>query len=150
MSDLTEKIGELNALATELKDFSQKKFTEIDEKGAAHGVTLEKQESMLEAFDKKFTAIEKRIARSTSVSDEKNDVNIEMKAVNDQLRSEKREEIADIDQFMEIKSLVGKALRLGDKTITADEFKSINGVIDPDGGYLVAHDPLRHRQLLHS
>ena len=138
MSELSEEIGKLNALATEIKEDSQSKFKEIDEKGAVIGQTLEKQKLQLKEFDKKFSAIEKRIARASSASDEKSDINIELKSLNSQLPAYGLKEIDDIDQYMEIKSTVGKALRFGDNKLSTDEHKSINGVIDPDGGYLVA------------
>ena len=137
---ILEKIDQFHATAEELKNFSQKKWEEMETQGAATGQTIEEIKNRVEEVEKLSAALEKKAARIKAVKEENSNIEKEMKSVNDVLAAHGRIDqcFDDVEKFAEAKSLVEKALRKGDKSITPAEYKSLNGVIDPDGGYLVA------------
>lgn len=137
--ELDNKIGELGAGVKSLRDVVDQKFSEIESTGMAAGVTLQKQEDMLNDFSKKLSVVEKRMARKTSEVEEKSSIHREFKSLNGRLAGiDGRALITDVDQYQEIKATVDKWIRKGDIGLSFEERKSINGVIDPSGGYLVA------------
>lgn len=135
-----EQVQEINALVTELKEASQKQYAEIEEKGAAHGKTLEEVANRLQEVERKGAILEKKAARRKAIVEENASIEKEMKSVNDHLHvlGRKDSTFEDVAKFVEIKSVLEKAIRKGDRSLSPEEYKSINGVIDPDGGYLVA------------
>lgn len=139
-TELEEKVNQVAELVTELKTTSAEKWAQRDEKGVADHEIMQKQENMITALEVKFKTMEKQFARRNASNDQKASEEVELKSVNDMLVSMERgsEVIADIEQYQEIKNTVDKYIRKGADALSDIERKSINGVIDPDGGYLVA------------
>ena len=137
-TELDNKVGEMTELVKNLQSTSAEKWKEQEEKGSASSEILLKQEKQLKEVEQKFSVLEKRLARNQSVSEEKKSEHVELKSFNDNLKSLNREVITDLDQYQEIKSTIDKLFRKGERALTHTELKSINGVIDPNGGYLVA------------
>lgn len=139
-TELAEKVDKVTHLVTEIKSNASKRWKEQEEHGHAMHETLQKQDNMLKDLDKKFKVVEKAVARNNQVVEEKKGVEAEIKSINDFLISENRTDgvIPDVDTYEQIKRNVDKYIRKGENALTYEERKSINGVIDPDGGYLVA------------
>ena len=139
MSTELKELGEkVESLFKGVQDTAKKKWDEIDAKGMASGETLEKLEKQLASADTKLALLEKKAARETVNAEEKTSLYAEFKSVQGNLHNLGREQMVDIDQYSEAKAAVDKYFRKGPDALTSDERKSINGVIDPDGGYLVA------------
>lgn len=137
-TEIKDLAGKVEALYKDVQDTAAQKWKEQEEKGMATGQTLEVLEKKLEAADKKHSLLEKRIARQTNQSEEKSSLEAEFKSVQGNLRNLGRTLMTDIDQYSEAKAAMDKYFRQGADALSADERKSINGVVDPDGGYLVA------------
>ena len=137
-AEIKDLAGKVEALYKDVQDTAAQKWKEQEEKGMATGQTLEVLEKKLDAAGKKYELLEKRIARQTNQSEEKSSLEAEFKSVQGSLLNLGRTPMTDVDQYSEVKSLMDKFFRKGASGLTHDEMKSINGVVDPDGGYLVA------------
>lgn len=137
-TEIKELAGKVEALYKGVQETAAQKWKEQEEKGMATGQTLEMLEKKLEDADKKHSLLEKRIARQTNQSEEKSSLEAEFKSVQGNLHNLGRTLMTDIDQYSEAKAAMDKYFRQGSDALSPDERKSINGVIDPDGGYLVA------------
>lgn len=136
-AEIKNQIGELTNLASELKDFSQNKYSELEEKGAEMGQTLEKVNNMVNDLDAKMKTVEKRMLKKEAASAEVKGAELELKEMN-LLRSARNQgNLEDVDQYMEAKAARDKALTRGINSLSHVEHKALNSVIDPDGGYLI-------------
>ena len=133
-----DQIDSLNVAAADLQKVSQTKYAELEAKGAALGQTLEEEKNRVTDLEKKFSVIEKKAARNKAIIESNKDIEAEMKSFNSMMaKNGKSERFEDVESLMVTKALVEKAIRYGDKYLSHEEVKSLNGIVSPDGGYLV-------------
>jgi HK97 family phage major capsid protein len=131
--EMKEVADQINNLMVEVK----KVATQADEKGERFGQDIEKLNKMTKDLEAKLVAGEAKLARAQVSKAESAGLELELKEINMMLSGKQKAPIECLDQYREAKSAVEKAIRKGALTLSYDEQKSINSVIDTDGGYFV-------------
>jgi len=134
--EIESKSKELVNLMADLKEFSQKKFKEREDWGAEMGQTVEQVNKRISDIDSKMKALEKRTARNAAIKAENQGIDKELKSLNILCKARGMEPLESPEQYLEAKQAMYKAICRGRLSLNEIEHKSLNSVIDPDGGYL--------------
>jgi HK97 family phage major capsid protein len=137
MAEVAKLIDEVKSAFHDHQEISTKNYDELKSNGQEMGQSIEKLQNCIKDIETKFTAVEKAVARKTQEKNAKDALEMDLKSYNDMLKTHGKEAV-DLEQMNEVKSAFDKYIRKGTAVgLSNDEQKSLNTVIDPQGGFFV-------------
>lgn len=156
VSAILEKMDGLKEVHNEMQ-VEQKKFNDQLKLGSDKTQDIEeKLEKMKKSFDTQLGVVEKALARKNQGVKADEMLTKSLQDFNVALKSAGKEEISDLDKFVEVKGAFDRYLRTKTSELTYEdnqilksigvdnngyaippEYKSVNTVIDPQGGYFM-------------
>jgi HK97 family phage major capsid protein len=136
MSETKTLMEGLKKAFADHQEISATQYKELKDNGQQFGEGLEKLDNVVKDIAVKHEAFEKAVARQTQQVEQKSADEVELKAYNEMLHSHHIDAVG-ADELSEMKSSFDRYMKVGRDRLTADEAKSINTIIDPDGGFFV-------------
>lgn len=118
------------------QEISQKNYDELKSNGVQYGESIEKLQNCINDIDVKHQAFEKAMARQSQALEAKADKELDLKHYNEMLVKHGGQAL-ELEQLDEVKSAYDKFVRVGERRMTSDEIKSLNTIVDPNGGFFV-------------
>lgn len=136
--EIKSQIADLNKLFEEAKSANAERVEEVKKYGEELGQTKEKVDKIAKGFEEKFSQIEAVITRQGSQAPavKDSDFDKEFKSYNKMLAAYNKPALAE-DQAEELKSAFDQFVRKGERSLSPEQYKTINASVDPQGGYFV-------------